>query len=203
MTNCVIVGLTGQTGAGKTTVSKIFSQNGFAAVNCDTIARNVTSQGSECCKALAEIFPECFDESLSLDRKALANIVFNDNEKLKLLNDTIFPFITADIKKAIEDNIKSGNRYILLDAPTLFEAGADELCSCIVSCVADDEIRLKRIMQRDDITEDMAKSRMASQLSETFFKEHSNYIVENNGSLEDAKAAATGIIMKIKGTDNG
>ena len=92
--NKYIIGLTGQSGAGKTTVSKYFRQKGFAVIDCDIVARNVTRQGSCCNKELAEIFPQCFDESLSLDRQALAKIVFSNKDKLNQLNNIILPLIS-------------------------------------------------------------------------------------------------------------
>ena len=125
-----VVGLTGQSGAGKTTISDAFRENGFEIINCDIVAREVTNVGSECCKELAKLFPSCFDENYALNRRKLGEIVFSDNNKLQMLNDTIYPFIN----KLIDEKINSAeSKFILLDAPTLFEAGADKLCSVIVS----------------------------------------------------------------------
>lgn len=71
-----VVGLTGQSGAGKTTISDAFRKNGFEIINCDIVAREVTNADSECCKELAKLFPSCFDENYSLDRQKLGEIVF-------------------------------------------------------------------------------------------------------------------------------
>ena len=73
-----VVGLTGQSGAGKTTISDAFRENGFEILNCDLVAREVTNADSECCKELAKLFPRCFDENYSLDRQKLGEIVFSD-----------------------------------------------------------------------------------------------------------------------------
>lgn len=203
MKNYIVVGLTGQSGAGKTTAGKIFEQNGFSVINCDIIARNVTSEGSDCCKQLALYFPQCFDEKLVLNRRALAEIVFNDSKKLELLNKIIFPFINADINKTVIEFANNGKKYILLDAPTLFEAGADKLCSCIVSCVAQRELRAKRIAIRDNIDMNLIISRFDSQKSEDFFKERSDYIIENNGQVSDIEKQCKDIISSIKGRFDG
>lgn len=203
MRNYTVVGLTGQSGAGKTTASKFFELNGFAVINCDIIAHNVTSNGSDCCKTLKKLFPQCFNNGLTLDRQALAKIVFNDHEKLKQLNETIFPYITADINNAVSGFVQSGEKYILLDAPTLFEAGADKLCDCIVSCVAKKEVRAKRIALRDNIDIDLILSRFDSQKSEIFFKSHSDYTIENNGNINDIEKQCTEIIHNIKGRFDG
>lgn len=203
MNRYFIVGLTGQTGAGKTMVSRIFAENGFAVIDCDIVSRSVTETGSDCNKKLSEIFPSCFDDKLMLDRKAMAEIVFNDTQKLRTLNQTIFPFIIKSIESRIEQLSDDGNKFILLDAPTLFEAGADKLCDLIVSCIADKNLRKERIMSRDGITAQLAESRISSQKSDEFFKKHSDYIIENNGSSESALVQTIDIINKIKGKYNG
>ena len=199
----IIVGLTGQSGAGKTTVSKYFEKNDFAVINCDLVARNVTNAGSECNKSLVKIFPDCFDKSLTLDRTALAKIVFSNEKKLKLLNDTIFPFIIADINHEINRLISTGKKYILLDAPTLFEAGADSICDVIISCVAERNLRAERISKRDNISAELINKRFDSQKSEDFFRHNSDYIVENNKDESYAIKQCEEIIIDIKRRLNG
>lgn len=199
----IIVGLAGQSGAGKTTVSKYFEKNDFAVINCDLVARNVTNAGSECNKSLAKNFPDCFDKSLTLDRTALAKIVFSNEKKLKLLNDTIFPFIIADINHEINRLISTGKKYILLDAPTLFEAGADSICDVIISCVAERNLRAERISKRDNISAELINKRFDSQQSEDFFRHNSDYIVENNKDESYAIKQCEEIIIDIKRRLNG
>ena len=199
----IIVGLTGQSGAGKTAVSKYFEKNDFAVINCDLVARNVTNAGSECNKSLVKIFPDCFDKSLTLDRTALAKIVFSDEKKLKFLNDTIFPFIIADIHHEINRLISTGKKYILLDAPTLFEAGADSICDVIISCVAERNLRAERISKRDNISAELINKRFDSQKSEDFFRHNSDYIVENNKDESYAIKQCEEIIIDIKRRLNG
>lgn len=199
----IIVGLTGQSGAGKTAVSKYFEKNDFAVINCDLVARNVTNAGSECNNSLVKIFPDCFDKSLTLDRTALAKIVFSDEKKLKFLNDTIFPFIIADINHEINRLISTGKKYILLDAPTLFEAGADSICDVIISCVAERNLRAERISKRDNISAELINKRFDSQKSEDFFRHNSDYIVENNKDESYAIKQCEEIIIDIKRRSNG
>lgn len=193
----IIVGLTGQSGAGKTTVSHTFIEHGFGVINCDMVARNVTKDGSICNKKLSEIFPECFDDELRLDRARLGATVFKDRDKLKLLDDIIYPFINEDISREIKA-LSEKYQYILLDAPTLFEAGADKLCSVIVSVIADEDVRLKRILQRDKIDEKKVKDRFSSQLSADFFISHSDYVIENNGDISILPEQTCTVISKIK-----
>lgn len=191
MSGHFVIGLTGQTGSGKSTVCNAFMEKGFEIINCDLVARAVTSDGSDCCKALKAVFPDCIDEALHLDRKALGAIVFSDKEKLEALNRIIFPFINEEIKRRIGHASQNNKKLILLDAPTLFEAGADKLCDMIVSCVALKKLRLQRIMIRDSLNEAQAEDRINSQHSEEFFRSKSDMVIENNGGLDSlARAAA-------------
>lgn len=204
MSKRVIVGLTGQSGAGKTMVSEIFREHGFGIINCDMVAREVTVKGSECNRELSKHFPACFDEELTLDRRALGSIVFSNREKLDLLNSIIFKYITQSIEEHIAE-LAAKHDLILLDAPTLFEAQADKLCDVIVAVTADEDIRLDRIMQRDGLEADAVIKRFSSQHTMEFFKQNSTYVIYNNGPAEDTVRQTKAVINKIEedkfGTD--
>lgn len=179
-----VIGLTGQSGSGKTIVARMFSDNGFSVIDCDKVAREVVEPNSIGLKELSAefgsgiIFPDG-----SLDRKRLAAVVFSDRSRLNELNRIIYPHILAMIKVHINRLLQHGKRYIILDAPTLFEAGADSMCGRIVAVVAPAELRLKRVMLRDGITEEAALMRFSSQHDSAFFEAHADYIIRNDGSL--------------------
>lgn len=199
----ITVGLTGQTGSGKSTVSRVLSENGIYVIDCDRLSRDITSDGSECCKALSEFFPSCFDARLHLDRSALGKVVFGDIEKLRQLNDCIFPFIRAEIDRRIEKAVYDGNHIVVLDAPTLFEAGADKQCDIIISCVSDEQDRLRRITVRDSLTDEQAKNRMSSQKSEEFFRANSDIVIDNNSGEGGLRCAALFLAEQLKGKAYG
>lgn len=199
---CIIIGLTGQSGAGKTTVSKVFKDNGFGIINCDEIARKVTYKGSPCNKELAPLFPSCIDKDLELNRAAMARIVFSDRRKLDLLNSVIFSYITKRIKEEIERMSKKYD-HILLDAPTLFEAKADKMCFATVAVVASMNIRLSRIIARDNIDREIAMKRFASQHDAEFFKKKCDYVIENSSDIDNAAEQTQLIIDMIKVRANG
>ncbi|MBE6837822.1 MAG: dephospho-CoA kinase [Ruminococcus sp.] len=198
MKNYCIVGLTGQSGAGKTTVSNCFLENGFFVVNCDIVSREVTEKGSKCNKKLSEHFPECFDSELTLDRKKLASCVFGNSEKLSLLNETIFPFIIDNINNKIDNAVLIGEKFILLDAPTLFEAKIENTCDYIVSVVANKNVRAERICKRDNLSENEVFKRFSSQNTEEFFREKSDFVIENDEGIESVVFQTISIINKIK-----
>ncbi|HBI53103.1 MAG TPA: dephospho-CoA kinase [Ruminococcaceae bacterium] len=169
-------------GAGKTTACGIFQNEGFCVIDCDIVARRVVDCGKP---ALAEIdrsFPEgVITPEGALDRRKLGSIVFSDREKLALLDRIIYPYITFYITAAIRELARIGGNMIMLDAPTLFESGADVLCDVIVSVTADRESCAERIMKRDGITREQAEQRLGSQHDARFFRSRSDHCIENNG----------------------
>lgn len=190
-----IFGLTGMTGAGKTTVCNVFKACGFYIINCDKVARAVTEKGKPCLKEIADNFgSEVILPDGNLNRRLTGNIVFNDKDKLLLLDSIIYPFITYDIIKEIEN---TDSKYILLDAPTLFESGIDYICEKIVSVVCSLDNSINRIMQRDNITKEAALSRLKSQHSPDFYKDNSDFCIENNGTAEELTAKAKDIALLL------
>ncbi len=200
--NCTrarVIGLTGQSGAGKTTVSRVFSQNGFAVIDADIISREVTQKGQPCLTELSEAFgSDIINSDGTLNRKRLGSIVFSDREKLRQLNGIIYPYIIYRIISRIDELSEEGRELILLDAPTLFEANADDLCDLIISVTADESIRMSRIIARDNITPEAAKKRFESQYSEHFFVNHSDFVIINNKTPDVLAAKAEEVAGKIK-----
>lgn len=195
----MVVGLTGQTGAGKSTVSKIFASNGFTVINCDLVARKIVEKGTKCLDEIADLFGKgVISEDGTLNRKALAAIVFSDKSKLEALTTITYPYITGEILRQIRVHSMKGEKLILLDAPTLFESRADDFCEIIISVLADAELREKRIISRDGLTPEQARRRMNSQLDEEFFRSHSDYIIHNNGKIDTVNGIAWEVSGKIR-----
>lgn len=194
-----VVGLTGQTGAGKSTVSKVFSDSGFSVINADSISRYVVEKGSECLNELSDFFGEMIlNEDGTLNRKMLGDIVFSDKVKLDSLNSIIYPYITSEILEQIKNYSAEGKKVILLDAPTLFESHSDDFCDIIISVLANPDTRRERIIKRDGITETQANNRMNSQLDAEFFSSHSDYVIDNNDSIEVLNSISQEVAEKIK-----
>lgn len=192
----LIVGLTGMSGAGKSTVCRAFAESGFNVIDCDLSAREVVRQGSP---ALDELRSRLSEELIlpdgSLDRRKTAELIFHSEDKRALFNKIIYPYITYNIA----EKLKRAGDYALLDAPTLFEAGLEFLCGSIVSVTASPENCVQRIMQRDGISEELARARLRSQHDEGFFRQRSSFCIENNGSRQQLCEAALGIISQLKG----
>lgn len=178
----LVVGLTGMSGSGKSTVSQTFAENGFDIIDCDSCAREITALGSPFLMEFTEYFGDGFIlPDGNLDRQAVSELIFHDPKKRQLYNKIIYPYITYNIIVKIK---KSHSRLILLDAPTLFEARLDFLCGKIISVIADVNVCAERIVRRDNISEELALARLKSQHDAEFFRLHSDFCLENNGKPE-------------------
>ena len=194
-----VIGLTGQSGAGKTTVCEAFERKGFSIINADAVSREVTKKGSPCLKNIIDVFPECLNpETQQLDRAKMAEIVFNDKDMMKVFSSIMYPYITTKILAKIRKLGCEGKKYVLLDAPTLFESRADDFCNYIVCVIADEQLRLKRIIDRDKISEDRIKSRFSAQNPDKFYIDRSDYVIYNNGSEQELLEKAEFAADKIK-----
>lgn len=182
------LGLTGPTGAGKSTVARLLEQNGIPLVDADAIARTVTEKGSPVLSALADAFGNdiLFPDG-SLDRRALAAVAFSSKENTEKLNAVTHPAILARIRRALAD---ATGDAVVLDAPLLFETGLDALCDHTVAIVADEAVRLARITARDGISEEAAKKRMAVQPDTAFYAARADILLYNNGVRSPAMLAA-------------
>ncbi len=194
-----VIGLTGQSGAGKTTVCRVFEEKGFSIINADKIARQIMEKGSPCLAELTECFgSEILNNDGSLNRQLLADIVFGDKEKLKHLNAISYPYITSEILNKIKKLSDEKCKFVLLDAPTLFESRADDFCNLIISVTATEKNRTARIAERDGLNSEQIKKRFSSQHTERFFINHSDFIIKNNKSVDELIEKAKEVAEKIK-----
>ena len=164
-----VLGLTGQTGAGKSTVSETLRQEGIAVIDADLVARQVVLPGMPALVRLRETFGEEIIREGALDRKKLGGIVFADPERLRTLNEIMLPVICEEIKRQMAQLFSQGRDVVVLDAPTLFESGADQMCQEICAVIAPEEDRCRRIMARDGLSYEQAMDRIHSQPGDDFF----------------------------------
>ena len=199
----IIVGLTGMSGAGKTTACGAFREKGFSVVDCDIVAREVVVKGRPALKELSEAFDGIIAEDGTLNRRKMGDIIFSDPEKRALFNKIIYPYILYKVIADISDYISDGKRLILVDAPTLFESGADKICDMVVSVVSDKEHCIERIMKRDGITLRQAAERLGSQFDKSFYTEKSDYYIDNIGTSEELAEKALDIAVRIGAVNDG
>lgn len=191
-----IIGLTGQSGAGKSTVSAMLRADGFSVIDADKISHRCAENPSFL-HEVKERYPDCVDDS-GLDRRRLAAVVFNSPEKLSEYTSVIFPHIVKSVFMEIERLKKSGERIIVLDAPTLFESGLDEICTLVVSVIAPLEIKISRLLTRDGIPVELVKSRLDSQKSEEYFRKRSDFIIVNDSDIYELERNTEATARKIR-----
>lgn len=192
-----LIGLTGPTGSGKSAVSEIFKESGFACVDADKIAHKALCQKA-CIEKLTQAFgTDILSEDKSINRKNLGAKAFKNEENTKLLNSITHPVIIALSLEEFEALSKKGFDNILFDAPTLFEAGMDNLCDLIISVIAPKSIRLERILHRDNITKEQATARINAQKEDSFYTEKSDFVIINDKDFNTLTSKAKEIIKEI------
>lgn len=198
MKKCRVIGLTGQSGAGKSTVAKFLEQNGFYVINADLLVRKIYNSGSPCLKTIEAVFGEdIITDNGTPDRKLLAERAFSSKENTALLSSIVHPFVTAELFDEIKKAAEIGTTTVVYDAPQLFESNADVICDEIISVAAEKSVRLERICKRDNISKENALMRMNSQLDEEFFRENSDYIIENNSDLSSLNVQLVGLLKQL------
>ena len=181
-----IIGLTGQTGAGKSEVARLLAAWGLPVVTADEAARQAV-EDSEVKAMLCAAFGDVLHEDGSLNRQLTAQIAFSSPGRTAVLNAITHPVIKRIM---LEEAQRCDGALVVFDAPQLFEAGEEVFCDTVVGVLAEPHIRMERIMQRDGITQEAAQLRMAAQYDEAFFLAHCDDILYNNG---DTDALAAGV----------
>ena len=185
-----IIGLTGGTGSGKGFVSERLKARKAYVIDADAVAHEIIEKGRPAYKAIVDYFgSEILDENGNIFRRKLGNIVFSDKDKLAFLNSCTHKYINMEIMRIIEEVKPQTNVYsaIIIDAPLLAEAGLVDICDDIWVVYADSEVRVKRIMERDSISEEQARNRSASQRSWEEYKELGAVIIDNSSDDENVE----------------
>ena len=177
-----IIGLTGGSGTGKGTVAARMRALGAGWVDADAVYRTLCAENREMLSALDTAFGIVTDANGALDRPKLAKIVFSDPTKLQTLNEITTPYIRRASLDAI--HAQSECPIVLYDAPTLFEAGADDFCDKIIAVLAPHDTRVARIIERDGLSDEAARARIDAQPNDMFYREKCDFIIENNGDLD-------------------
>ncbi|MCI8360067.1 MAG: dephospho-CoA kinase [Clostridiales bacterium] len=195
-----VLGLTGPSGAGKSLLAAYLTGKGIPVVDADRHARKATAPGSPALPALAAAFsPAILCPDGSLDRGELARRAFSSREETDRLNAILHPVILELMEKELTARRAEGHPLVVLDAPQLYEAGADAACDGVVAVLAPAGLRLARIMARDGISEEAARRRMSAGLPDSFFRDRGAYILMNDGDEAALQKAADALLDRILG----
>lgn len=176
----MILGITGGTGCGKTTLLQLIQQRGGLVLDCDEIYHQLLISDRALLEALHQRFPLAFSDG-SFDRKKLGSIVFADARALRDLNAITHSAVRQEVERRLEE----APPLAAIDAIGLFESGLNRLCDLTVAVTAPEEARVQRLMQRDSISPEYARSRIAAQPSARWFAERCDAVLENNGTAEE------------------
>jgi len=185
-----VIGITGGIGSGKSTVSGILREMGYEVADADDIAREITKD-SDVLQEIGETFGPDLVAGGNLDRKRMADVVFSDIHKKELLEQIITRRVIEKVAQLIDEHRNGMTDYkngiLFIDAPTLFETGADRLVDEVWLVTCDAAARISRAAKRDDIMASKIEDRIASQMPEDEKAEKSDVIIDNNGSLKDLR----------------
>ncbi|MBW7887077.1 MAG: dephospho-CoA kinase [Bacteroidetes bacterium] len=181
----ISIGITGGIGSGKTTVSKLFQQQYHISVfDADSVAKKLAQQNSSAKKEIEKNFGSMYDKNGILLHKKLAEIVFSSSDQLEILNSIIHPLVFKEFLQW-KSRLQTQASYCLAEAALLFESGMDNFVDYSFSIIADEAIRISRIIHRDTSSPDEIARRMQYQLSNDEHKKLADFILENNGTPEE------------------
>ena len=180
----MIIGITGSSGAGKSTICEILKKEyNVKIINADKVAKKLSKRGTNyIIEIISNFGKDIVDEYGELKRKKLAEIIYNNPEKRKLLNKWTFKYIKKEIEKEIKNT--KDDVTVIIDAPLLFESELNKICDKVIGIISKKELQLERIVARDNIDYEQAEKRLNAQESNEFYIKRCDEIIENNNDTQ-------------------
>ena len=194
--NLTVIGITGPSGCGKTTALKELEAFGALVLDCDAIYHELLESNADLLQELDGAFPGTVING-KLDRKTLGRIVFADAEKLALLNKISHRYVMDETERRLRAFAMQGGLVAAIDAVELISAGMAERCDAVVGVLADEEIRVSRIMARDGIGREAALARIRAQKADSYYQTHCTHLLFNNADREGFAAACRQLYKEI------
>lgn len=195
-----VLGLCGGSGSGKSEVCSILSSVGIPIIDADAIYHHITSAPGPCVDALRNAFGSGVVINGALDRKALAALVFGSSDSEKLLaklNSITHPFVLSELEDEIKKNEEKEYKAVAVDIPLLFESGFDKRCDITVAVLADTEVRISRIVNRDGISREAAIKRINSQIDNDKLARLTDFQIINNSDFDKLRSSVFELLEKI------
>ena len=195
----MVIGITGSSGAGKSTICKMLkNEYKVKIINADKVAKKLSRKGTSYTIEIIEKFgKDIVDEEGELRRKRLAELIYNDSEKRKKLNNCTFKYIKKEIEKLVKKEVNTDNT-VIIDAPLLFECELDKLCDKVIGIISKRELQIERIVARDNIDYETAEKRLNAQETNEFYVKKCNEIIENNNDIFKIEESVEKIAKKYK-----
>ena len=196
-----LVGLTGGIASGKSTVAAILRRLGAAIINADELSRDVVQPEQDAWKEIIKTFgPDILQKDKTLDRRKLRKIVFDNPEARKKLEAIIHPRVRALAERRISELAAAGSSVIVYEVPLLFEAQIHLWLRPVILVACEIETQKKRLIERDHLTELEAQQHLDAQMSLTEKRQLADYVIENDGSLEELEQDVRVVLEKIQAT---
>ncbi len=191
-----IVGVTGGTGTGKTTALEALSAMGALVIDADAVYHGLCRECGEMLDRIDARFPGTVADGV-LQRKALGNIVFSDEEALAALKAITDPYVGREIDRLLSDHAAAGGKYAAVDAINLLDTPLCERLTVTVGITAPEQVRVRRLVAREGISEQYALLRIRAQKPASYFERHCDYIISNGGSIEDYRLRCEALFSKL------
>lgn len=181
-----IIGLTGGIASGKSTVSRLLAEHGYAVIDADRIAWQLAEPDNFLWQAYYDRYGEkVLNDDRTLNRQAVASVVFQNPAEKQWMDSAAHPMIKAEIQRNLARLIAAGRDVVFLDVPLLYEAGWDYMADIVWVVYADEANQLRRLCQRNGFSEAEAQRRIGAQMPMSEKKRRADVVIDNNGSLED------------------
>ena len=181
----MIIGLTGSIASGKSTVAKMLESYHLPIVDADLVARKVVEPGTETLQKIADAFgQDVIKEDGTMDREKVGSIIFHDPTQRKVLNDIIHPAIRTEMLRQRDEHIENGTAHVVMDIPLLFESKLQHFVDKILVVSVKEDVQLERLMKRNNLSEEEARARIASQLPMSVKEQGADAVIYNNSTQE-------------------
>ena len=179
-----IIGITGSSGSGKSTIAKIVaSELNSDLIVADNVVKKLQKPGEEYFKSIVKLLGEEYvNKEGYLNRRKLASLIFKDEEKRTKINELTNKYVVEEIKEQIES---SNKEYVVIDVPLLIESKLNKICDLTIGVISDYETQIERICLRDNLTKEEAIERLKVQPKNDFYEKNVDFIIENNGGKDD------------------
>jgi dephospho-CoA kinase len=199
----LVVGLTGGIASGKSTVSRMFREAGIPVICADDLAHEVVKPGSAALDEIRRTFGEEFiDSDGALDRVAMASLVFQDKDKRRALESIIHPRVGEEREKLLQEFAAQGHNIVIVDVPLLYESGLADSFDMIVVAYVSPEIQLQRLIARDSMAPEEARSRLDAQMAIDEKRALAERVIDNSGSIERTRDQVDDLVEELRNMAN-
>ncbi len=186
--NMLVIGLTGGIASGKSTVSAMVREAGIPVICLDELSRQAVTAGSPCLEEIRRVFGDAvLDDDGVLDRKAVADLVFSDSAKRKVLESIIHPWVSAQTARQLAQFALEGRRVAVVDVPLLYEVGWEHMFDLVMMVYVPRDVQEQRLVARDHISREEARARLGAQKPIGEKKALADMVIDNSGTVESTR----------------